>query len=131
VESSRESRIRIEGNEILKATPEGDVVLLRAPLRVGTAWTQHVVEYTPQAGWRRHELRCRIAMIETVPVFGRDRLTIRIVGRAMLPLGEVVVTEQHATDIGLVLRRERMGDLGASEIVLEEIRGALDRRADR
>jgi hypothetical protein len=67
-------------------------------------------------------MRCRIAMIESVPVFGETRVSVRVMGQAHLPVGDAVLTEQHAAGIGLVLRREQVGDLSAYETVLEEIR---------
>ena len=122
IESSRECRLRVEGHDLVQSTPDGDVVLLRAPLRVGTTWTRPVVGYVAESGPWRGEIHCRIAMIESVPVFGETRLTVRVIGRARLPVGEVVLTEQHAAGIGLVLRREQVGDLASYETVLDEIR---------
>ena len=123
IESSRECRVRVEGNDLVQSTPDGEMVLLRAPLRVGTAWTRTVVGYSAESGWWRLDMPCRIAMIESVPVFGETRLTVRVMGRARLPMGEAVLVEQHAAGIGLVLRREGIGDLPPYETVLEEIRG--------
>jgi hypothetical protein len=122
VETGSELRVHIEGSELVQTGPEGDYVLLRAPLRVGTAWTRPITGYTPETGGWRRELHCRIALIETVPVFGDPRLTVRVVGRGRVPGAEVVLIEQHAEGIGLVLRREQIGDFAPSETLLEEIR---------
>jgi hypothetical protein len=122
LEASREYLLRIEGGDLVQAGPEGDMVLLRAPLRVGTAWTRTVTGYSADSGPWRHEMPCRIALIESVPVFGENRLTVRVMGRASVPGGEVVLMEQHAAGIGLVLRREQIADFAPSETVLEEIR---------
>lgn len=122
VETAVETRLHIEGNDLVQTGPEGDCVLLRAPLRVGTDWTRPLTGYTAETGWWRQELRCRIALIETVPVFGEARLTVRVVGRGRVPDAEVVLIEQHAEGIGLVLRREQIGDFAPFETLLEEIR---------
>jgi hypothetical protein len=122
IESSRECRLRCSGSDLVQSAPDGDVVLLRAPLRVGTSWTRPVTGYIAESGPWRGEMRCRIAMIESVPVFGETRVSVRVLGQAHLPVGDAVLTEQHAAGIGLVLRREQVGDLSAYETVLEEIR---------
>lgn len=122
IEGANEYRVRIEGNDLVQAWPAGDYVLLRAPLRVDTTWTRPVTGYSAEAGPWRRELHCRIALIESLPVFGENRLTVRVVGGATIPGSEVVLIEQHAAGIGLVLRRQQMGDFDPSEIVLEEIR---------
>jgi hypothetical protein len=127
IESSRECRLWVRSGDLVQSTPDGDVVvLLRAPLRVGTTWTRPVVGYAAESGPWRGEIHCRIAMIESVPLFGETRVTVRVLGKARLPVGEAVLVEQHAAGIGLVLRREQVGDLAAYETVLEEIREEPD-----
>jgi hypothetical protein len=122
LEASRECRLRVAGSDLVQSTPDGEIVLLRAPLRIGTSWTRPVVGYLAESGAWRGEVHCRIAMIESVPVFGETRVTLRVMGTGRIPLGDVVLVEQHAAGIGLVLRREQVGAFAAFETVLDEIR---------
>lgn len=126
-EACVEYELRAAGGSLLKALPDGDVVVLRAPLRFGTGWKAPAVSYTPEGGWTRSEIDYRIAMIEELTLWDEPRLTVRVIGRGRLPSGEVTVTEQHAAGIGLVLRRTHIQvgalDTGSSEMILEEIRG--------
>jgi hypothetical protein len=125
-EAMVEYELRVADGSLWKALPDGDVVVLRSPLRVGTRWTAPAVSYTPEGGWSRSDVGYHIAMIEELTLFDEPRLTVRVLGRGRLPSGEVTVTEQHAAGIGLVLRRTHLWaggvDTGASEMVLEQIR---------
>lgn len=122
VSSALESVLRLDPRGLVQTSPDGDVLVLPATLLPGTTWTRPVCGYSAELGSWRVDMTCRIAMIESVPVFGETRLTVRVIGRARVPQGEVVLAEQHAAGIGLVLRREQTSDFGASETVLEEIR---------
>jgi hypothetical protein len=124
VSTAVENRLTVDERGLVQRSRLAEMVLIGAPLKVGTEWTRPVSGYSPDKGEWRGDMTCRIAMFETLPLFGETRVSVRVVGKAQFGADDLMLVEQYASGIGLVLRRQYYGRLAPSETVLEEVRVA-------